>query len=126
MSGLWAGRSGGGKEPSCSGDELGATAIGLKAEMSDPDEAPWQDVPQEALDEVRCIEGHEAPGIASSAVAVAEGHLARFEAHQALVADGDAMRVAAEVTQHLVGAGHRCFAVDDPLAGGGLSEQLTA
>ena len=40
-------------------DELAATAIGLQAEVSDPDKAAGQDVEQETADEITRAQGHE-------------------------------------------------------------------
>jgi hypothetical protein len=121
--GVWGGISGRAQEQPGSRDELGARGIGLQPEVPDSDKAVRQDVPQESPHEIRRVEGELSGHIAAPSIAIAEGHAGILERHEALVADGDAMGVAAEVTQHLGRAGHGSLAVDDPLLGDGLSEQ---
>ena len=102
------------------GEKACTTAIGLKAEMADADETVWQHVQEETLDEVLCIEGEELLLVASAPVAIAEGHATVLKGHQPFVADGDAVSVATEVTEHLGWAGHGSFAVNDPILGSSL------
>jgi hypothetical protein len=44
-----------------------------------------------------------------------EANLTVVEPDQATVGDGDAVSVAAEISEHLVGRGKRRFGVDDPV-----------
>jgi len=88
--------------------------------MSDADEAGWQHVQEETLDEVCGIEGEELLLVASAPVAIAEGHATVLKDHQPFVADGDAVSVATEVTEHLGWARHGSFAVNDPVLGRSL------
>jgi hypothetical protein len=76
---------------------VGSAAIGLKAEVSDTDEAAREHVEEEAPDEDRRLEGEELLGVAAPSIAVAKGHVAILECHQALVADGDAVGVSPEI-----------------------------
>src|SRR5258705_4941717 len=49
------------------------------------------------------------------AIAPAEGDLAVRQCDQAMVGDGDAVRVAAEILEHVVGTSKGWFGVDDPV-----------
>ena len=51
------------------------------------------------------------------AILPAKGHVTVTEGDQAVVADGDAMGVAGEIREHLIGAGEGRFAVQDPALG---------
>jgi hypothetical protein len=72
-------------------------------------------VEEESLDEVRRFDGEEPRGAALS-ISIAKAHPIVSEGHQPLVADGDAMGVAAEIAEHLRGAGQGRLAVDHPLS----------
>ena len=64
------------------------------------------------------LAGRTGPAI----VLVAEAHGAVVEAAQALVADGDPVRVAAEVVEDLLGAGEGSLRVDHPFGLAGRAE----
>ena len=49
------------------------------------------------------------------AAAGAEDDLVVIDGKEAVVGDGDAMGVTAEITQHLLGSAHGLFGVYDPL-----------
>jgi hypothetical protein len=117
-------RSGCQEELPGAGQEASPADVCLKTEVADADEAMWQDVKQEAADEVWCGQGERPARVVAPAVAVAKGDLAVLVGQDALVADGDAMGVAPEVTQQLCRAGHGSLAVDDPFLGGSLSQQV--
>ena len=82
---------------------------GEQAEVADLDEAAGQDVEQEAADEF--VRGERDGG----AVLGGEGDAAFVEAAQALVGDADAVGIAAEVLEDLLGAAEGRLAVDDPV-----------
>ena len=73
--------------------------------MSDADKAGGENVLQESLDEVRRAEREKLPAAAMLSVAIAEGHPPLGEGHQPLVAEGDAMGIAAQISEHLRRAG---------------------
>src|SRR5574341_2296087 len=100
--------------------------MGLKPEVADTDKSARQHVEEEATHEVGPRQSNEAGGVAAAPIAIAKGHRAVFERHQALVADGDAMGVATEVAQDLLRSRHGRLAVDDPLLGGRLLQQAPA
>ena len=98
-------------------------SIGLKSEVPDADESAGQHVAQKPPDEIVRVERHDPSGVASPPIAIAKGDLSALESNETLVTNSDAVGVAAEIPQHLVGAGHRRLAVDDPFLGCGLAEQ---
>ena len=119
---VWGRGSGCFKELPSPGEKLRAVSIGQEAEVPDADEATWEYVLKETTDEVWRREGEQSLAIAVATVAIAEGHAAILEGDQALVADGDAVGVAAQVLEHLSRTGHGRLAVDHPVFGGGLPQ----
>jgi len=96
-----------------------ASAMGQKAEVSDADKAWGKHVEQEAAQELFDRKRHQALLVAVSGVSPAEGDLATLQGDEAMVGDGDPMRIAAQVTENVFGATEGRFAVDHPV----LSEQ---
>ena len=88
--------------------------------MADPDEAAGQDVEQKPAEEGRGIERGESGGVAVGAVLPAEGDLAVLQLDEPLVGEGDAIGIATEVGEDLLGAGEGGLAVHDPLLPRGL------
>ena len=70
---------------------------------------------QEATDELGRIEPHDAGAVVVPGVAPAETNLAVFKAEKPSVGDGDPMRVAGQVLQHMFGSSERRLGVDHPL-----------
>src|SRR6266511_141877 len=97
----------------CSSD-LAPVAIGEEAEMANPDEAIGDDVEQEAPDELVDRELHDLHSVAVSRVPPAEADAAISEGEEAVVGERDAVGVAAEIGEHVVGPGEGRLAVDDP------------
>ena len=64
---------------------------------------------EESPHEVGRIEGEESAAVAATTVTIAEGYPTVSKSHQSFVSDGDALSVAAEVSEHLVRAGHGRF-----------------
>jgi hypothetical protein len=108
-----------------SSEEPTPTDVGLEAEVTDPDKTTGQHVEQESAHEVGRRQRQQLARVPTSSIAIAEGDLAVLESDQAFIADGDAMGVTTQVTQHLFWTRHGRLAVDDPFLGSGLSEQAT-
>src|SRR5271157_4619983 len=75
-----------------------------------------QYVDEEASHELADAEAHDF-ALATAALAIvlpAETDMGLVEIDQAAVGDGDAMRVAREIGQDLLGAGEGFFGIDDP------------
>jgi len=76
---------------------------------------------QEATQELLGRQGHHSFLIAMGVVLPAESDLVVLEGDEAMVGDGHAMGVAAEIAEHVMGTAKRRFGIDDP----GLTEQGT-
>jgi len=94
--------------------------IGQEPEVADANEAGRQQVEQEAAQELLDGERQEALLIAARGVSPAEGDLVVGQGDEAMVGDGDAVRVAAQVMENMLRTSERFFAVDDPV----LAEEL--
>src|SRR5262245_14634266 len=82
--------------------------------MADAVKAAWQDMEQEAADELVRRERHDALplGTITAVVLVAEGDAGLVGRNQAPVRDGDPMGIAREIGEHGVGAGKRRLGID--------------
>ncbi len=87
----------------CQGQALFAEAVGEQAVMSDAHEAFWQHMEEEAAEELGCLELHDALPAAVGIILPTEAHPFPVEGDKAVVGDGDAMGVAAEIAQHSSG-----------------------
>ena len=100
-------RHGHGDQFSGTRDILLAGGAGEQPVVTDAVEPLWQDVEQEAPDELVGGERHGAqprPAVAA-VVLVAEGHAAFVEAEQAAIGDGDTVSVSGEIGEHRLGVG---------------------
>ena len=70
---------------------------------------------QETAQELLDIQGHEPLLVAVGGIAPAEGDVAIGESDQPGVRDGDAMRVGAEIAQHMFRSAEGPLGVDDPV-----------
>jgi hypothetical protein len=95
--------------------ESGTPSIGEEAEVADADEALGEQVKQEATQKLIAREGHQFLLIVVSGVTPAEGDLAVGQRDQAMVGDGDAVSVATEILQYVLGSAEGWFGVDDPI-----------
>ena len=111
------------EELTAEGDFVAASAIGEKAIVADAVEAVRQSVQEEAADELLGIERHHFGFAILPIVFPSEPDLAIGQREQPAVGDGDAVRVTAEISQHLFGAAERRLGIDDPV---GASELLKA
>jgi hypothetical protein len=77
--------------------------------MADAVEPAWQDVEQEAADELVGGEGHDLlpVGTGASIILVAERDAGVVEAHEAAVRDRDPVRIARQVGEHRLSSGER-------------------
>jgi hypothetical protein len=96
------------------GEIVAALAVGEEAVVANPVEAIRQGMQQETADELVGIERHQFGLAVLAIVFPGEADLAIKERDQPAVGDGDAMGVAAEITQHLFGATERRLGIDDP------------
>ena len=99
--------------------EGGAATVSQKAEGADANKAAGQHMQQEAAQKLWCLERHPSLVISVGIISPAEGDLIVGEGDQAMVGDGDAMSVAGEVAEDMMGTAEGWFGIDDP----GLTEQ---
>ena len=110
------GRRGGehGEELAAPG-ELGlASAIGEQPEVADAHEAIGDDVEQEAADELGRLQRHHLEAVAVGVILPPEVDDAVSVADEPFVGERDAVGIAAEVVEDLIGAGQRLFGIDHP------------
>lgn len=103
-------------------EEADTGAVGEKAVVPDPDEALGKDVEEEAATELT-ERKRLGPGAARAIVFVAEGDGLVVYVDQPVVGDGDAVGVAGQVLENLLGAVEGRLGVDDPLRGPGLMKE---
>jgi hypothetical protein len=110
---LWLGGSLGSsdaEEKSRALAQVGADASGSEeTEVTDLDETCREDVKEKATDELL---GHESHGLS---VLGREAHRGVADGEEAMVGEADAVGVAAEVAEDLLGTSERALGVDDPV-----------
>jgi hypothetical protein len=89
------------------GQRLSSVAVGKQSEVADFDETGGQHMEQEAADELDRVELHGAAAVAMSGVSPSEANLAVIETEESSVGDGNPMRVAGQILQHMLGSAER-------------------
>ena len=92
-----------GQQPAAQFEPGGAMTIGEEAVVADAMEAVGKRVQQEAADELERVERHDLRPAVMAIVPPAEADAIVGHADQPGIGDGDAMGVAAEIRQHLLG-----------------------
>lgn len=96
--------------------EQGCTlSVREEAEVADADEAAWEQVQEEAAQELIDRQLHEALAVAVRRVSPAEGHLPVSECEEPAVGDADAMGVCTEVAEHMFRSTQGWLGVDNPV-----------
>ena len=90
-------------------------SAGKITEVADADEASGQYMLAEAAEELACAECHDALLVAVGVLFPSEAYAVTVEAEQALVADGDAVGIAAEIAQHANGITEGRLGIDHPV-----------
>ena len=90
-------------------------AVGEQAIAVDAHEAFWQYIQEKAAEEVHGVEGHDALLAAVGIIAPEEADALPVEGGDAVIADGHAVGVAAEVTQNMFGAAEGRLGMDVPV-----------
>src|SRR5579859_1714255 len=104
------------EEFAASGELLRAMAVAEEAEVPDAVEPVRQHMDQEATDEFVGRERHRLLAIVVPVILPAEADLAVIQRHKAVVGDGDAMRIAADIVENLSWPGERPLGIDHPLS----------
>ena len=103
------------QQPSCQRQALASETVGEQPEMADAHEAFGQHVEEESAQELHCVQGHDALLAAVRIILIAEGNAFPVEGQQAVIGNGDAMGVAAQVAERLGRSAERWLGIDDPL-----------
>lgn len=90
-------------------------ATGEESGVTDAFERGWDGMREEAVNKFIGVQGHDFFPVVLSAVAVGEGDLVIGDIEDAMVGDGDAVGVTAEVIENDFGACEGGFGVDDPI-----------
>ena len=93
----------------------GSSAVGEQAEVADAGKASRQDMLYEAAQELVGSKCHGALFAAVGVVLPAEADLGSRDGKQPMVGDGNAMRVASQIMQHVRGAAKGRLGIDDPV-----------
>ena len=96
-------------------EQSGSVSTGEIAEVADADKAPRQHMLAKAAQELGSGESHDALFIAVSIVFPSKAHAVTIEAEQALIADGDAVRIAAKISQDVSRSAKSGLGIDDPV-----------
>ena len=99
--------------------EGGAATVGQEAEGADANKAAGQHMQQETAQELFRLDRHHSLVISVGIISPAEGDLVVGEGDQAMVGDGDAVSVAGEIAEDMMGTAEWGFGIDDPV----LTEQ---
>ena len=99
-------------------------AVGKKAEVADADQTLRQNVGQESAQKLICGDCHDLL-LAAVRIVFPEKHdPIILERNQSMVGDGDAVRIASEIVQNMVGTAEGWLGIDDPVLVEELSEKL--
>ena len=95
--------------------ESSAGSVSEEAEVADTDEALGEQVKQEATQKLIARDSHHLLPIVVGRVTPAKSNLAVRQCDQAMVGDGDAVGIAAEILQDILGSAKGWLGVDDPI-----------
>ena len=93
----------------------GGLPVGEESEVADAHEARWQQVEQEAAQELLDRQRHEPLLVAMGGISPAEGHVVLGERDQPTVGDSHAMGVGAEIAQRVFRSSEWPLAIDNPV-----------
>ena len=112
------------KQSTAAYEHTATPAVGEKAEVADADQALGQNVGQESAQKLLCRNGHDLLLAAVRIVFPAKRDPIILERHQSMVGDGDAVRIAGEIVQNMLGTAEGWLGIDDPVLVEELSEKL--
>jgi len=108
---------------SAQGQRPSSISVGKQAKVANLHETGREDVKKEAPDELSSLECDGATAVVVPRVAPAKAHLSVLKADEPSVGDGDPMRVAGQILQHMLGSAERRLGVDHPLLTSQASKQ---
>ena len=110
------------KGEAAAGQEAGPTGMGEESVVADADEAFGEDVEKEAATELAEGKG-EGPGSSATIVLVAKGDGLVIDGQEPMVRESDAVGVAGQILEHVLGGLEGRLGVDDPLGAQGFLEK---
>src|ERR1700751_6091021 len=113
-----------GEQCACQGQQLFSEAVREQAIATDAHESLWQHVQKEAAQELHGFESHDALLAAMGIIPPAEADVLSVEGDEAVVADGHAVGVTAEVAQDMFRSSEGRLSVDVPVLLLQLVDQL--
>ena len=96
-------------------EQRSTSPVGEEAEVADAHEAAWQQVEQEASQELVEGQSQEPLLVGVGGVSPTEGDVALLEGDESTVGDGDAMGVATEIAQRMFRSCEGRLGIDDPV-----------
>ena len=93
---------------------VGAASVGEKAEVTDAPKTLGQNVQEKAAHELVGVERHRLGFAAGAIIFPSKPHCAIVAIEESAIGDGDAMRVAAEIVEHLLRAAKWPLRMDNP------------
>ena len=95
--------------------QRGTSPVGEESEVADAHEAAWQQVEQEAAQELVDRQSQEPLLVGVRGVSPAEGDVALLKGDESAVGDSDAVGVAAEIAQRVFRSAEGWLGIDDPV-----------
>ena len=92
-----------------------ASAVRQPAEVANAREALGKNVLHEAAQELFAGKGHDALAAVMGVVLPPESHMRVRDGFEAVIGNGDAVSIATEILQHVLGSAEGWFGVDDPV-----------
>ncbi len=92
--------------------------------MTDAEQALGQNVDQESAQKLICRNGHDLLLTAVRIVFPAKRDSIILKRNQSMVGDGDAVRIASEIVQNMLGTAEGWLGIDDPVLVEEPSEKL--
>jgi hypothetical protein len=111
------------KQSAAACEHAATPAVGEKAEVADADQALGQNVDQESAQELNRGDRHDLLLAAVRIVFPAKRDSIILERNQSMVGDGDAVRIASEIVQNMLGTAEGWLGIDDPVLAKELSEK---
>src|SRR5258708_15695749 len=106
---------GAGEQLEAGRQQRSASPVGEEAEVADADGAAWQQVEEEAAQELVDGQSQQTLLVGVCGVSPAEGDVALLKGDESAVGDGDAMGVSAEIAQRVFRSAEGRLGIDDPV-----------
>jgi hypothetical protein len=101
-----------------------APAVGEQSEITNADQAPGQNVNEEAAQKLLVRDGHDFLLTAMCIIFPAKGNPLILKGNQAMVGNGDAMGIAGEIVENVLGTTEGRLSVNHPLLAEKQPEKL--